>query len=283
MVRRFLRNFQPASTTPEFVWNGPRIDSWAEFHRIVKRPGQRLLARLDRFPDSVLVAGCQRSGTTALTRALRCARGMADFRFCADDELAGALLLAGHVESPVIGRYCFQTTYLNDRFEEYFDADDFRLVWIIREPSAVIYSMLYNWDRGALRRLFDACGRFHLADVDWRPSRRFSFSSPTRFEMACASYYAKALQTFRLAEKLGDRLLVVDYDELVDSRQGLLPRIFEFAGIEPDPEALKLLHARSIGKGSRFPARIAERIRSTSGPLFERLREQRTIGASHAW
>lgn len=278
-----MLNLESAATTPDFKWNGPKINSWARFHRIVKQPEARLLAHLDRFPDSVLVAGCQRSGTTALTRTLRCARGMADFRFCKDDELAGALLLSGYVESPVIGRYCFQTTYLNDRFEEYFNTDDFRLIWIIREPSAVIYSMLYNWNRGALRRLFDACGRTHLADVDACRPRLFSFASPTRLEMACASYIAKATQTFRLAERLGDRLLVVDYDELVGSKQRLLPEIFAFAGIEPDEQAMALLHGKSVGKGSKFPARILESIRATCGPLFERLREQRTIGASHAW
>jgi hypothetical protein len=101
--------------------------------------------------------------------------------------------------------------------------------------------------------------------------------------MACASYIAKAAQTFRLAERLGDRLLVVDYDELVISKERLLPQIFDFAGIEPDPEAMQLLHARSAGKGSKFPARVTERIRAACGPLFERLLEQRTIGARHAW
>ena len=283
VYREELLNLELTPTASDVVWKGPRIDTWGRFHRIVKQPGRRLLAALPRFTDCVLVAGCQRSGTTALTRTLRCGKGMADFRFCEDDELAGALLLAGHVESPVIGRYCFQTTYLNDRFAEYFDTDNFRLVWVIREPAAVVHSMLHDWNRGALRRLFDSCGKIYLGDVeDWRP-RLFSYASPTSLEMACASYIAKATQTFRLAERLGNRLLIVDYDELVGCKQSLLPEIFSFAGIEPDPAAMGLLHSRSVGHGSQFPIRVANRIHASCGPLFERLRERRTIGASHVW
>jgi hypothetical protein len=278
-----LLNLELTPPASDFVWNGPRIDTWARFHRIVKQPGRRLLARLDRYSDSVLVGGCQRSGTTALSRTLRYGKGMANFRFCDDDELAGALLLSGHVESAIVGRYCFQTTYLNDQFAEYFDADNFRLVWVIREPAAVVHSMLHDWNRAALRRLFESCGKTYLGDVDDYRPRLFSYASPTSLEMACASYIAKATQTFRLAERLGNRLLIVDYDELIGCKHSLLPEIFAFAGIEPDPAAMELLQNRSVAGGSQFPIRVANRIRASCGPLFDRLRERRTIGVNDFW
>ena len=139
-------------------WNGAPVKNWAEFHRIVKRPERALLGRLDDYDGSVLVAGCQRSGTTAVARLLSRSHDVADHTFGHDDELDGALLLAGYVDRFTSGKHCFQTTYLNDWFPEYFDHEAFRLIWIVREPRSVVHSMLYNWKRGALNRLFDACG-----------------------------------------------------------------------------------------------------------------------------
>ena len=42
------------------------LNSWAQFDRKVRFSGRKLLGELDRFKDCILVAGCQRSGTTAL-------------------------------------------------------------------------------------------------------------------------------------------------------------------------------------------------------------------------
>src|SRR5690606_4816997 len=72
---------------------------WPRFHREVRGEGRRLLCRLDRFPDAVLISGCQRSGTTMLSRIIRESAGMANYRRRDDDELDAALILAG-VESP---------------------------------------------------------------------------------------------------------------------------------------------------------------------------------------
>src|SRR5262249_31936917 len=124
----------------------------------VKTPERPLLAHLDEFRDSLLIAGCQRSGTTALARLFKRADGIADCDFGEDDELDAALLLSGWVRRFTSGRHCFQTTYLNDRYSEYFEHSDFRLIWMVREPRSVVYSMLHNWRRGALNRLYDACG-----------------------------------------------------------------------------------------------------------------------------
>jgi hypothetical protein len=258
-------------------WNGRPIRSWAAFHAVVKRPGHPVLARLDDYADPILVAGCQRSGTTALARLLKRADGMVDHAFGHDDELDGALLLAGHATRAAHGRHCFQTTYLNDRFPEYFEHEGYRLIWMLREPRSVVYSMLNNWKRGALNRLFDACG----ADVLAREPAAFrtTWLGPSRLAKACASYVAKIGQTFELAERLGTRLAVVDYDELTASKHTLLPRLCAFAGVAYDQRLAAALHGRSVSKGSRLAASDAELVDRFCAPVYARARALRTLGA----
>ena len=216
------------------TWNGRPIRSWAAFHALVKQPDRPLLAKLDDYSNPILVAGCQRSGTTALARLLKRAPGMIDHAFGHDDELDGALLLAGHAARGTDGRHCFQTTYLNDRFREYFEHRDFRLIWMLREPRSVVFSMLNNWKRGALNRLYDACGAEVLAQADPAPSVARTWLGPSRLAKACSSYVAKTAQTFALRERLGERIAIVDYDELVASKQALLPELCAFAGVAYD-------------------------------------------------
>ncbi len=118
-----------------------------------------LLHRIDEFPDSVLVTGCQRSGTTALARAINASPAMVDYRFGRDDELDAAQILAGRVDHVPRGRYCFQTTYLNQCYGEYLEhRSPQRIVWVLRNPYSVVYSMVYNWGRFAFNELFAACG-----------------------------------------------------------------------------------------------------------------------------
>jgi hypothetical protein len=261
------------------TWNGRPIRSWAAFHTIVKRPERPLLAKLDDYDDPILVAGCQRSGTTALARLLKRADGVVDHSFGHDDELDGALLLAGHVSRPTDGRHCFQTTYLNDRFGEYFTHRGYKLIWMLREPRSVVYSMLNNWRRGALNRLFDACGAEVLAQRQPPPSLIGAWPGPSRLAKACASYVAKTAQTFTLAERLGDRMAVVDYDELVADKHVLLPKLTAFVGVRDDASLAAALHDRSVNKRSLLNARDAEYVDRFCLDVYERARGRRTIGA----
>ena len=75
-----------------------RIKTWRRFAREVRPKGCRLLSRLERFPKSVLVTGCQRSGTTMLSRIITQSEGMTNYWFGKDDELDAALILSGEVE-----------------------------------------------------------------------------------------------------------------------------------------------------------------------------------------
>jgi hypothetical protein len=262
------------------IWNGRPIRSWPAFHAIVKQSGRPLLAKLDDYEDPILVAGCQRSGTTALTRLLKRADGMVDHAFGHDDELDGALLLAGHATRGPHGRHCFQTTYLNDRFREYFQHGGFRLIWMLREPRSVVYSMLNNWKRGALNRLFDACGAQVLAAAGERSPFRDGWLGPSRLAKACASFVAKTAQTFELCERLGARIAVVDYDELVANKLTLLPRLCDFAGVAYDSRLAGALHDRSIGKRERLRASDAAHVDAFCSAVYEQALTQRTIRAS---
>src|SRR5215471_17197891 len=47
-----------------------RYRTWRRFHRGVRRRGLPLLKNLPSYPRCILVAGCQRSGTTMLTRLI---------------------------------------------------------------------------------------------------------------------------------------------------------------------------------------------------------------------
>ena len=134
------------------------VKSWAQFDRKVRYSGHKLLAQLDMYHNSILVAGCQRSGTTALSRLITGSEGMVNFQLGKDDELDAALILSGWIPYQPIGRYCFQTTYLNDSYTEYFEHYDYKLIWVLRNPYSVVYSMLHNWKNGALNRLFHHCG-----------------------------------------------------------------------------------------------------------------------------
>jgi len=261
------------------IWNGRPVRSWAAFHSIVKQPGRPLLAKLDDYADAILVAGCQRSGTTALARLLKRADGMIDHAFGHDDELDGALLLAGYATRGTEGRHCFQTTYLNDRFREYFEHRDFRLIWMLREPRSVVYSMLNNWKRGALNRLFDACGAEVLARSGERPSLSDTWLGPSRLTKACASYAAKTAQTALLHERLGGKIAIVDYDELVANKRTLLPKLCDFAGLRYESRLGDALHDRSVGKRDKLNPRQAEQVDRTCSASYEGALTLRTIRA----
>ncbi len=238
--------------------------NWSQFDRRIRNDDARLLANLSRFPDAILVAGCQRSGTTVVTRILREAIEMPPLAFSTDDELDAALVLSGVIEFDTSARCCFQTTYINDHFLEYFEHKNFQLIWIIRKPEAVVRSMLYHWRRGALNRLFRACGRHSL---DEKGARRFSYFGTHAFrraEMACLSYNVKTAQVHEIAARLvPERLCILDYDDLIHRSDILLPDIFSFASVPYDSRFLQRLRTRNRPGRERLNESTRIQIRET--------------------
>ena len=244
----------------------PGITSWPGFYAaMADRP---LLARLDDYSNALLIAGCDWSAVTAITHLFKRLPGFADSSWSHDDELGGALLLAGLSPYTASGRPCFQTTYLGERYREYFAHEHFKLVWIVREPHAAVRSLLSRRERGLAPRA--ASGLAGKAEGQ----------GASRLEKACAAYVASIRQTLDLKEQLGERVAVIDYDELSADRNRLLPALCRFASVGCDASLLRHLHGRSVQKGvlASFEAAIVDQL---TLPAYRRARCATTLSVAH--
>ncbi len=218
------------------------ITNWQQFSRIVRNSDRRLLQELPNFPDSVLVTGCQRSGTTIMARIFTQSKGMVNYWSGLDDELDAALILSGIESSLQQGRYCFQTTYLNEGYREYINTpESVKIIWVLRNPVDVVNSMLNNWRSLALWELYKHCGNLDV--IKKISPLLFPFK---RFEMACSSYYGKLSQLLELTSILPpDKLLIVNYEDLLKKDGNILPKIFNFINVEYDPSYSLKIHKKS--------------------------------------
>lgn len=257
-----------------------RYRTWRRFHHGVRRPGLPLLKNLPSYPRCILVAGCQRSGTTMLTRLIARAPGFARLRLTRDDELDAALALAGFVDLPNDQRYCLQTTYLNECFLEYRQlGPDQRLIWVVRNPYAVVYSMLHNWGRFALNELYEGCGLLSTNSPRQRRSNWMWPLGPSRIEKACLSYRAKAAQILSIRQMLRrEQLLVIDYDLLTAAPGEWLPRIFEFADAPYDAACAREVRRSPAANTDPLSSRARRLVEELAGPTY---RECITLAAGH--
>jgi hypothetical protein len=246
----------------------------------VRRRGLPLLKNLPSYSRCVLVAGCQRSGTTMLARLIAAAPGFARLRLTADDELDAALALAGFVDLPNDPRYCFQTTYLNECFLEYRRlAPDQRLIWVVRNPYSVVYSMLYNWRRFALNELYEGCGVASAKSVRLRRSRLMWPFGPSRIEKACLAYRGKVAQILSIRHLLRpEQLLTIDYDLLSAAPEQWLPRIFQFADAPYDAACAYEVRRGPAKKADALSIRARRLIEQLTGPTY---RECIALAAGH--
>jgi hypothetical protein len=157
---------------------------------------------------------------------------MVNYWFGRDDELDAALILSGTVAHTPHGRYCFQTTYLNEKYTEYFEHDNgHKLIWVLRNPYSVIYSMKYNWRSWALNELFEACGVQFLDERLTRNYQRFGVIGVPKIVRACLSYKGKTGQIIEIAERLGnERVQVIDYNELIQKKRNTSGKSVSFFG-----------------------------------------------------
>jgi hypothetical protein len=266
---RLARHKRRAHFTELVRRRGERgITSWADFYAaLADRP---LLGKLDDFPDALLIAGCDGSATTAVTHMFQRLPCFTDSSWSHDDELDGALLLAGERPCPGGGRHCFQTTYMRERYREYFRHERFKLVWIIREPRAAVHSLLANRTR-----------RLPPRTAVGLSGKSIAGQGASRLEKACATYVASIRQTLELKERLGERVAVVDYDELAAHRNRLLPALCRFASVPFDTPLLHHLHGKSVRKGVR-PSWEAAIIEQLALPAYRRARSVATLSLTHA-
>ena len=250
------------------------IKTWPQFARYVRSQGCHLLKRLDEFPGAVLITGCQRSGGTMLARIVTNSDGMESYSWGADDELDAGLVLSGYVNQSNEGRFCFQTTYLNECVHEYFEhGSQFKVIWMLRNPSSVVYSMVYNWSRFALNELFVACGEEWLTSPYKERYDKYGKFVIGRFRKACLAYCGKISQLFILIDKLGpENILVVDYDELVAKKDILLPEIYDFIELGYKPEYENAISTRSIKKSQKLSDKQRRMINVICQPSYEKAR-----------
>jgi hypothetical protein len=247
---------------------GHGITSWADFYATMQ--DEPFLARLDDYPDALLIAGCDWAATTAVTRLFKRLPCFTDSSWGHDDELDGALLLAGQRARAAGPRHCFQTTYVRDRYHEYFEHERFKLVWIVREPRAAVRSLLESRDRALPpRTALGLAGKSVLGQ------------GASRLEKACAAYLASIRQTLEIKDRLGERVAVIDYDELAADRGRLLPALCRFAAVGCDAYVLRHLHGKSVRKGvlASWETAIVDQL---ALPAYRRARSAATLSICHA-
>lgn len=249
-----------------------KYGTWQKFIRGPRLDNDSLLASLDEFSNPILLAGCQRSGTTILTRIIAGSAGFSSLALTDDDELDAALALSGKIILPKETRYCFQTTYLNERYVEYRTVSPRqKLIWVLRNPESVVHSMLYNWKRFALNELYEACGvrrvraaRLHRVRMPWP-------LGPSALEKACWSYVAKTEQLLEIRNWFPDEnLLVIDYDALVSASDRWLPRLFEFVGEPYDERYGEALSKSSLVKKDALSGGQKRVIADIARPAYDR-------------
>lgn len=250
---------------------GSRRTCWKRFATRFRGRPEPLLDALPGFANAVLVAGCQRSGTTMLTRIIAHARGFQRFELTHDDELDAALVLAGAVHLPRDRRYCFQTTYLNERYREYgLMQPGQRLIWVVRNPHSVVYSMVYNWRRYALEELYDSCGKgsegnHSMSGAWWR-----RWTREEQVRKACHAYRGKASQVFAIRSLLGnDKVMVVNYDAMVRDPATWLPGIFDFIDVPYDPACERRVRGDSLKKASNLTDVEARQVDRIAMPVYQ--------------
>jgi hypothetical protein len=242
------------------------------FSKLVRESGSELLKRLDDFPGAVLVAGCQRSGTSMLARIISLSHGVVNYSPGRGAEMEAAFILAGWADHQGLGRYCFQTTYLDDAYHEYSrHTSEFKIIWVVRNPLSVVWSMLHHWPGYALNNTFRRCGAALYSEADTGRYKLFGPHALSRLHRACLTYNGKVSQLFELVPRLGsEKILVVDYDDLAVHKQVMLPRIYTFVGLEYREEYAERIHARSLERWRQLPEEEITTIRSLCEPVYLR-------------
>lgn len=255
-----------------------KITTWKQFVRKIRTKNHPLLSQATTMEDMVFVTGCQRSGTTMVTDLFRQSADIAPYQTNLDSELEGALVLCGLLPPHPAQRqkHCFQITYLNDRYQECFDhIDRFRLVYVVRNPVSVVYSMIHHWSRilhvrnFALNDLFLSCGKNGLLPSELRRFRISGSFGFTNLRKACLNYNEKTSQLFTLVPRLNDKMMVIEYDMLVKYKDELLPRLFTFVNLPYEPSFADYIRTDSLRKGTALALSKQKIIKKTCQEIYE--------------
>ncbi len=256
------------------------IKTWQQFSKHIRKKNFKLIGSLKGGQPLIFVTGCQRSGTTLLTDILFNSPEIADYRTNIDSELTGALILSGFKKFDFKDkRGCFQTTYINEKYNEYYDfIGNFRMVYLLRNPYSVIFSMIYNWKpkfslrNFALNELFCSCGQIKLTSGERNLYHLLGSYGFSPLKKACYSYFGKLNQLFELKEKLGRDIFVIDYDAMINHKYKYLPLIFDHLHISYDSSCLSMIHSKSISKADKLSLRQKKVIHNSCWDIYNKLR-----------
>lgn len=245
--------------------------NWRWFAIRIRSKGCRLLQAANTFENPVFVSGCQRSGTTLLTSLISASPEIAKSHGGRDDELAGAYVLSGKTDPERPGRYCFQTTYLNECYREYLNIDgSFHLVWVLRNPESVVYSMVYNWARFPLNELFLGCGTPYMTEGDADAFTRKGLHSLSPIKRACYAFVGKAHQFLFLSSNLSPHMIAsIEYETLVSSPAETTAALYGHLGLNyQNVRSIASISNETIGKASNLRNSDRETIRRLCAPVY---------------
>lgn len=264
-------------------WNPRR---WPKFARNTRNGNEQLLKQLDKYSESICISGCQRSGGTMLADAFCQHPDIVDFTWTDDAELDAAKILSGAVDREIntgveASRFCFQTTYLNERYVEYADhIDSSYLIWLIRNPYSVVYSMLYNWSRFALNEVFTSCGLPNADREVQEKYQRLGIWGISRLERACYAYVGKSKQCLELANTLpSNRYLIVEYDSLVASQAETMSQLMKFTNLCSSTKLESKINTNSLNKAQRLKDSERETIHRICDASYKATRKLLTPAA----
>lgn len=214
-----------------------------------------------------------------LSRIITESDGMVRYWFGPDDELDAALILSGYVGHSPEGRYCFQTTYINEHFYEYYDQkSNFTLVWMIRNPNSVVYSLLHNYSDFALDNLFKSCGRQFATRMDNFMYSIFGIKGIPRIRRACYAYIGKSSQIFDLRKNLSpENLIVFEYDDLSENKNVVLPELYQQVNLSFKRSYLDKINTKSLNNHKSLTFRELKIIKNLCFPVYLKAKELVTI------
>ena len=155
-------------------------------------------------------------------------------------------------------------------YQEYFEHQKgHKVIWVLRNPYSVVYSMMNNWGRFAFNELFDACGVSLLNQENFKMYSKFGKFVIPKTKRACLSYVGKVSQLFNLEKELNKgSFKIIEYDNLVRNSSVILPEIYSFIHLEYKEEYSSKLHMKSLNKAQKLSKKQKELIDELCIPTY---------------
>lgn len=261
-----------------FCKENTEIKNWKQFSRKIRRKKDDLLTGLKNYSNSILIIGCQRSGTTLLSRIITNSEGMVKYCFSKDDELDAALILSEHLIHEPRGRYCFQVTYLNSHYTNLFPyLETQKTIWVLRNPYSVIYSMIYNWNSDALDTLFQDCGLKYIIDnnIEIDELYKSSFLGISKIYKAIFSYNARILQSIDIKKRAPKNyFFATNYENIIENTHDNLIEIYNFIGLKYEFKYGNIVEHKSMRKAKKMKKKQKELICKYCMPVYEQVKDK---------